>query len=1207
MRTSPLKHLILAALSSTVALAQVASDSAPRTGDNDSSVKAPPTGALATAAPAQDETDLIVLSPFEVSSSSDKGYASTETTAGSRFRTDYRDVSSQLTVMTAEFLQDMGAASLEDTFKFTLNVDAESSFFNSVGGSGTQTGNPFSPDSGNRIRGLGKLSTTHDFFETTVSLDTYNTERINYVSGPNAILFGNGLAGGSVEMPFKRAKINKDTYKFSMRLNDTGGHREEIDANKVIIKNKLAVRVAAMHKDEDNYRTPSFDKQDRRFFALTYEPFSFVKIRGYFEDAKISRQPVRPTLIQDKVSPYLSTLTPEAREAYIKRGDISGLRAFDNSAYNSYNIVFSPINNTEAGKTNNPLNNAFNAGLVAQGFATYQPGSTTALNTNALATRNSLVQGVLVLNSATPLPIQSWNNTLIFGNTLGQYAYGDRNDWSLSDSSIYPYELNITGNGLRNSDKSKIKGVNIELNPLKGLYVEYANNFETYNRSFVEYLNYNSSELNIDINKYLPVSVPFQAPTTGAVTVPTLPTRILNPNFGRYYVTNTNGGFGIGDVENLREDHRVTASYELNLKNKFGNLGKWLGVHRVLGMWTSQMNQRLSSGITGANGLRVTSNNNFTEVKTVNGNTVTGTVGGVLDNFEASRMLVMRHYLDNPNVTPGGTTTINLPFDPYNPGVVGIDSTGKDVTLSSLNLEKGATTAFTNGTKKTKSWMFADQSSILKDLVIVNFGLRKDSTTYTPYKGSARMPRWDNATQSWVIPESDVPASNAASSPVSTSPYFYLRNAPYLDWRTARDQFDESVYTDYAKAINEKAQSRLTGIVVHPLKWLSLTYNDSSSAYAAEFVRYNLDGSSAQIDDGTGKDYGIKLNLFSNKLFLGVNWYENSRLGTLSSYRDNSGNGLKSIRDSIYHMEKTYMTVNPGYMVPADSSYAEYMNKVKDSSINVLSNTNFTGGNVPNSPIRDLGYDVFSRKLAKGVEIQLTANPTPALTLMATLARNNTTESNIANNWVEYIRDRLPDWNTLDPQMPMYNVVGQPTTVLSYYQNVIAPSLIYLNNVEGQPNPQERPYRANVSGRYSFLKGSLKGLKVGGSYQYRSKVALGNYTRAASSEDLAYLNENGLNFPGIGVGTFLVADTARFIYGDAQHNFDAFIGYTRKFGSGKFAWTIQLNISNFLNNTKLQPQRAYVYSDPVAGERVLLTNFNSPPPRQFILTNTIEF
>ncbi|HEY9154392.1 MAG TPA: hypothetical protein VIM69_04635, partial [Opitutaceae bacterium] len=56
-----------------------------------------------------DAEETIVLSPFEVTSSNDEGYAAATTLAGNRLNTELRDVGSSITVVTSQFLRDTGA------------------------------------------------------------------------------------------------------------------------------------------------------------------------------------------------------------------------------------------------------------------------------------------------------------------------------------------------------------------------------------------------------------------------------------------------------------------------------------------------------------------------------------------------------------------------------------------------------------------------------------------------------------------------------------------------------------------------------------------------------------------------------------------------------------------------------------------------------------------------------------------------------------------------------------------------------------------------------------------------------------------------------------------------------------------------------------------------------------------------------------------
>ncbi len=78
----------------------------------------------ADAAPASAaEDDVVVLTPFEVSASSDKGYVATETLAGTRIRTQLKDVASSVSVVTKEFMDDIGAKNNETLLQYTTNAE----------------------------------------------------------------------------------------------------------------------------------------------------------------------------------------------------------------------------------------------------------------------------------------------------------------------------------------------------------------------------------------------------------------------------------------------------------------------------------------------------------------------------------------------------------------------------------------------------------------------------------------------------------------------------------------------------------------------------------------------------------------------------------------------------------------------------------------------------------------------------------------------------------------------------------------------------------------------------------------------------------------------------------------------------------------------------------------------------------------------------
>jgi outer membrane receptor for ferric coprogen and ferric-rhodotorulic acid len=94
-----------------------------------------PAPAAAPAAPATEE-EIIVLSPFEVSATENTGYAAATTLAGNRLNTELRDIGSAVTVVTAEFLKDVGATDNKSLLSYTTNTEVGGAQGNFKGASG---------------------------------------------------------------------------------------------------------------------------------------------------------------------------------------------------------------------------------------------------------------------------------------------------------------------------------------------------------------------------------------------------------------------------------------------------------------------------------------------------------------------------------------------------------------------------------------------------------------------------------------------------------------------------------------------------------------------------------------------------------------------------------------------------------------------------------------------------------------------------------------------------------------------------------------------------------------------------------------------------------------------------------------------------------------------------------------------------------------
>ena len=58
---------------------------------------------------AEEDQDIVELSPFTITASENVGYAATSTLAGTRLKTELRDVGAAISVYTEEFMVDIAA------------------------------------------------------------------------------------------------------------------------------------------------------------------------------------------------------------------------------------------------------------------------------------------------------------------------------------------------------------------------------------------------------------------------------------------------------------------------------------------------------------------------------------------------------------------------------------------------------------------------------------------------------------------------------------------------------------------------------------------------------------------------------------------------------------------------------------------------------------------------------------------------------------------------------------------------------------------------------------------------------------------------------------------------------------------------------------------------------------------------------------------
>ena len=170
----------------------------------------------------------------------DIGYHANSTSTATKTNTPLRDIPQSITVITKQQVQDIGAQRIEDVVRYVPGVN-------------------WHQGEGNRdqivIRGQ---SSTADFFvngmrdDAQIYRDLYNTERLEFLKGPNAMIFGRGGGGGVLNRVLKEAdgvpinewKVQTGSYNNARVSADVGGK----------ITDNVYGRINGVFEDTDSYR-----------------------------------------------------------------------------------------------------------------------------------------------------------------------------------------------------------------------------------------------------------------------------------------------------------------------------------------------------------------------------------------------------------------------------------------------------------------------------------------------------------------------------------------------------------------------------------------------------------------------------------------------------------------------------------------------------------------------------------------------------------------------------------------------------------------------------------------------------------------------------------------------------------------------------------------------------------------------------------------
>ena len=849
------------------------------------------------------------LSPFEVTSSKDNGYAATETLAGTRIRTDLKDVASSIQVITTAFMQDIGAHNNATLLQYTTNAEVAGTLGTYLGqGNGTtvnETNNLRDPESAQRIRGLAAADNARDFFVTDIPWDSYNIDRIDIQRGPNAILFGLGSPAGIINATMHNAEFS-DFGSVEGTTGSYGSVRTSVDINQVLIPDELSIRLDGLW-DNEKYEQKQAWQNDRRYSgALRFDPKLFkdpsfhTSIKVKFENGHIDADRPRTLPPYDSITPWFAPVNTASQD-----GGLGKLAVPNGYVLGSSASTFFPW---LGGYANQQQPIWFIEGASNQTDRIYG-GYVNTGSLNAAGVPLGAGSNLVGQKYADAFSDLTSFSSYALNAHLPNYQYGQYRNRTLLDPSVFNFYDNLI-DGPTASQFEKWTTYNIDLT--QTFWDDRLGAELTYDRQ-----KYKSGGESLVVNPTLNVDIlqNFQDLVVGPTNASNT-SGAANANFGRPFVA---GGPGSGSsYRSDRKNERASLFGELRASDFFGQnsfLTKLLGKSRFNGVYSDEQffNENLSwqmyanseayaayklqgnpdgfqnlppeaviylgpslanaTSASGANLPGITSN-----VTLPSGNIyqfastwqpLPGVVATAPWNVPTNLQPIF-------NGAPGVNPATGMPYPQLtqvsNPAnYVGWNSNFTDNVLSyNDGADKSLLTAANQTMRETKSLSGSWQGFFWDDSIVTTLGWRYDEVET---KGVTAQPLAGGTSRG---------ALNLAPS-VYTLPDSFPANTVFKDHSTSG------------------------GVVVHLNKLLgqhdilpfniSLTYDKSGNFQVAN-VRRDIYGNPIDNPKGTTKEYGFLLSTKDDRFSIRVTKYDTIEFGTTVPGFNNSGI-YGTIRDAL--------------------------------------------------------------------------------------------------------------------------------------------------------------------------------------------------------------------------------------------------------------------------------------------------------------------
>lgn len=244
------------------------------------------------------ESEILVLSPFEVSVQKDDGYIAANSLAGGRTDTPLKNTPAAISVLTREFLNDIAADNYMSAAEWSVNAVPSPTNYESAGAA-------LNGGYSVQFRSLSGSAPSRNYFVWSVDSDNYNTERLEFARGPNGVLFGDGSVGGIATVWTKRANFGKSRTELGLVVDSFGGYRTTADLNRKL-NDRIALRLNLLHYRNPGWRDNTEWERDGAHLASTIKLTSRNQFRVEGEVGRFDRQ-VNPSIYQDQASSWDGT------------------------------------------------------------------------------------------------------------------------------------------------------------------------------------------------------------------------------------------------------------------------------------------------------------------------------------------------------------------------------------------------------------------------------------------------------------------------------------------------------------------------------------------------------------------------------------------------------------------------------------------------------------------------------------------------------------------------------------------------------------------------------------------------------------------------------------------------------------------------------------------------------------------------------------